>query len=264
MQETGLLAVLKSKVLTGKANKKYEEKFDKLNKFYYTKKNSSMEYPSYYTRPFHGYDTGNLNWLAATEGEAATLSMAVNYWKGTDPITTEQWLRNNITANIQNYIDTYDASPVGKMVDVGSSIGISTEYLFRGFPNCTSAEGIDLSPFFVAVASYRAEKEELPIEYYHQNAEHASIKEPADLIVCTFILHEVPAQASMKILAHLKTLLKPGGTLAVVDLDPQKVQNNMVVDTFRKWSFEVTEPHIYEYYNSNMSYWFESIGMEHV
>ena len=33
---------------------------------------SEVKYPAYYTRPFHGYDQGNLNWLAACELEAST------------------------------------------------------------------------------------------------------------------------------------------------------------------------------------------------
>ena len=33
-------------------------------------------YPDYYLMPFHAYDEGNLNWLAAAEAESATYAMA--------------------------------------------------------------------------------------------------------------------------------------------------------------------------------------------
>lgn len=36
-----------------------------------------MIYPSYYTKEFHAYDEGNLNWQAANECESATMSMAL-------------------------------------------------------------------------------------------------------------------------------------------------------------------------------------------
>jgi hypothetical protein len=34
--------------------------------------NKGMAYPSYYLKPFHGYDEGNMNWQAAFEVEPAT------------------------------------------------------------------------------------------------------------------------------------------------------------------------------------------------
>lgn len=37
----------------------------------------SVDYPSYYVQPFHGYDEGNLSWRAAHELEAATQSMCL-------------------------------------------------------------------------------------------------------------------------------------------------------------------------------------------
>jgi len=73
------------------------------------------------------------------------------------------------------------------------------------------------------------------------------------LIVCNFILHEVPKVPTNKILKKLSALLNKNGILAVVDLDPTKVRDNLIVSTFRKWAFEVTEPHIYEYYQTNMT-----------
>src|SRR6056300_606232 len=112
---------------------RYQKDLDKLEDIYNIKKNSSITYPSYYTRPFHGYDDGNLNWLAALEGEAATLSMAVNYWKNNNPQLTEQWLRYNISDNIKEYIRDVNGNKPEYILDVGSSVGISTEYLYKSF-----------------------------------------------------------------------------------------------------------------------------------
>ena len=241
---------------------RYEKELDKLRDIYEQVNNKSIEYPSYYTRPFHGYDDGNLNWLAALEGEAATLSMAVNYWKGNNPETTEEWLRCNVTKNIQEYIDNFSANPALSILDVGCSIGVSTEYLYNSFPKCKSISGLDLSPYFVSLANYRANDLRLPIKYYHQNAETPNINERFDLIVCNFILHEVPRLPTERILNSLTNLLNKGGVLAIVDLDPTKVKNNMIVDTFRKWAFEVTEPHIYEYYQTNMTDLMDKVGLK--
>lgn len=232
---------------------RYQQELDQLEMIYKMKNNQSMIYPFYYTRPFHGYDDGNLNWLAALEGEAATLSMAVNYWKNNDPVVTEKWLRNNVTQNIQNYITTYGTNKPLSILDVGSSVGISTEYLYKTIPECRKMYGLDLSPYFVSLATFRAQQERLPITYVHQNAETPSFDEKFDLIVCNFILHEIPKVPTNKILKELTALLNENGVLAVVDLDSTKVRDNLIVSTFRKWAFEVTEPHIYEYYQTNMT-----------
>ena len=242
----------------------YKNELHQLEDIYSQTNNKSIEYPAYYTRPFHGYDTGNLNWLAALEGEAATLSMAVNYWKGNDPMTTELWLRNNVSQNIQSFIEDQDALDPTSILDIGCSVGISTEYLYKSFPKTKNMAGLDLSPYFISLANYRAQSESLPIQYYHQNAETPSFTEKFDLIVCNFILHEVPKEPTVRILESLKELLSDNGTLAVVDLDPTKVQDNLIVNNFRKWAFEVTEPHIYEYYQSNMVDLLESVGFSNV
>ena len=243
---------------------RYQQDLNKLEYIYNIKKNNSIVYPTYYTRPFHGYDDGNLNWLAAVEGEAATLSMAVNYWKNNDPVLTEQWLRYNISNNIKDYIRLSNANEPKHVLDVGSSIGISTEYLYKAFGRFSKVEGLDLSPYFVALATYRANEENLPLYYYHQNAETPETKHTYDLIVCNFILHEVPLEPTKKIIKSLYELLNDGGVIAVVDLDPTKVKNNLIVNTFRKWAFEVTEPHIYEYYNTDMSNLLINEGFNHV
>ena len=145
---------------------RYQNDLNKLTDIYEQVNNKSIEYPLYYTRPFHGYNKGNLNWLAAMEGEAATLSMAVNYWKGNDPETTEKWLRYNITQNIQQYIDNFSANSASSILDVGCSIGISTEYMYNSFPKCKTISGLDLSPYFISLANYRAKELCLPIKYY--------------------------------------------------------------------------------------------------
>lgn len=244
----------------------YEKDNSKLIEIFNNINNNSIIYPSYYTRPFHGYDEGNLNWLAAYEGEAATLSMAVNYWKNVDPITTEKWLRYNISNNIKNYIKNYhiDKNSIESILDVGCSIGISTEYLYYTFPECENINGIDLSPYFISIASYRGNKYSYPINYYHQKAEEPQFINKFDLIVCNFLLHEVPKQDTEKILNSLYTLLNNNGVLAIVDLDPKNVKDNLIVNNFRKWAFEVTEPHIYEYYNSNMTLLLKSSGLKNV
>ena len=229
-------------------------KMNFLEYMYKNIENDKIKYPEYYIKPFHGYDKGNLNWNAALEGDAATLSIAVNYWKNNDPHLSEQWLRYNITKNIDNYYKNLKLPTFNKVLDVGCSIGVSTEYISKSYPDVKDITGIDLSPYFLAIATFNSVEKNLPIKYYHRLAENTQFDDSSyDFIICNFLLHEVPTESTKLIINELHRILKPNGVLAIVDLDPKNVQNKLIVSAFRKWAFEVTEPHISDYYDMDLN-----------
>ena len=217
--------------------------------------NTSICYPEYFLQPFHGYDEGNMNWEAAQENEAAALSMCANYWKDISAIDSEKWVRNNVSMNIKKYLSNVKKQiNIENILDVGCSGGISTEYIKRGFPNAVNIYGLDLSPYFVSVGAFRSKQQKTNINYVHENAESTSFSDNSfDLIICNFLFHEVPPNATMKIINELYRILNFNGIIAVVDLDPEIIRGDAILSQFRRWAFEVTEPHIYNYYKSNMS-----------
>lgn len=215
--------------------------------------NLDIRYPDYYTKPFHGYDRGNLNWQAAFEAEAATLSISSNYWKGVDPYTSEQWLRHNITKRIDYYRSLHDIDTPKNILDIGCSTGISTEFLRNQYKSSTMW-GVDLSPYFLAVAKHRNDRDERDINYVHANAEKLPFSDNSmDMITLHFVLHEVPQDPTYQILQEAYRVLKPEGTIFIIDLEPEKLQQTLSTSRFRRWAFEVTEPHIYPYYKNSMS-----------
>jgi len=239
--------------------------FNYLKYIFNNVENKNIIYPDYYKKPFHGYDDGNLNWDAALEGDAATLSIAVNYWKNNDPHESEKWLRNNITENINSYYKKHNVSEIKDILDVGCSVGVSSEYLYNSYKNVNSITGIDLSPYFLSISILKAIQKNLPINYYHKMAESTKFEDCSyDFIVCNFLLHEVPYESSKLIINELYRILKPGGVLAIVDLDPKNVKNKLIVSEFRKWAFEVTEPHISEYYKTDLSELLKNNNFENV
>ena len=58
----------------------------------------AVQYPEYYVQPFHAYEEGNLNWLAAFEVESATYSMALRTFpgQGLSPDQAQRRLRDGI------------------------------------------------------------------------------------------------------------------------------------------------------------------------
>ena len=189
------------------------------------------------------------------EGEAASLSMCVNYWRSDrhrEPQVTESWVRGNTTARLSAYLDERGFGMPRSMLDVGASVGVSTQFLHEAFPR-SEVTGLDLSPYFVAMATYRARENNLPIRYIHANAEHTGLPSGSvDVITVNYMLHEVPTEATKRILSELHRVLRPGGVILICDLDGDKVRDNFVVSSFRKWAFEVTEPHIYQYYQNDL------------
>ena len=224
----------------------------------------TMTYPEYYKQPFHGYDSGNLNWLAAVEGEPATLSIALNYWKEMNvaPVVSQDWLRYNITSNIKNFLqrNTSSINYPKEILDIGCSVGISSEFLYKSFIH-SNITGIDLSPFFVSMAKLRAEELKIPIRYYHQNAENTQFQSNTfDLVTCNFLMHELPEDATKNILDEIHDKIKSGGVIAITDLTPATLKNDLFVSQFRRWAFEVTEPHIYGYYKRDMTLLLQEAG----
>lgn len=227
--------------------------------------NNFLYYPDYYKKPFHGYDNGNLNWDAAFEGVGATLSMSSNYWIDINPKQSHSWLRNNYTNNIKDYYSNLNKSTDSlNILDVGCSVGISTESLYRKLkPN--KITGIDLSPFFIAISKFRASKQNLPIIYEHNNAEYLPFKNKNFNLICAqFLFHEVPKDASLNILKECYRTLENDGVISIIDLDPYNLIDNPFFKFFRKMLFEVTEPHIKEYYKTNMTELLIDVGFKNV
>jgi ubiquinone/menaquinone biosynthesis C-methylase UbiE len=251
-------------------NEMYQENVDaheNIEKLKIEAENVDIEYPDYFLKPFHGYDDGNMNWKAAQEGEAATLSISTGYWKDVDPYTSQEWMRENITENVKNYIEDVNGIIHGfpsNALDVGCSVGISSEYLHKSYPE-TVISGIDLSPYFIGQAKYRASKLDLHINYLHENAEKTSFPSNFfDLIVCSFVLHELPEDATKNVVNELHRILSHNGIIAIIDMDPSYLDKQLNNNIFRKWAFESTEPHIYNYYLRDTKSMLNNVGFKSV
>lgn len=86
----------------------------------------SLPYPSYYTKPFHGYDEGNLNWLAAFEVEPATQVMALRVWKAEEltPLAAQTRLRRGIFDGIRSFAAAHGLEQEPRdILDIGCSVG---------------------------------------------------------------------------------------------------------------------------------------------
>jgi len=145
------------------------------------------------------------------------------------------------------------------LLDMGCSGGFSTFEMAKAFPGVDTT-GIDLSPHFLAVAS----KTYPQLNFKHRLAEDTKFEDESfDVVTLNFLLHECPKASSEAILSEAFRVLKPGGVLAVLDVDPRRL---LELPPLRRWAFQVTEPWCKEgeYYNLEPTEYLSGIGFEDV
>lgn len=205
-------------------------------------------YPEYYTQEFHAYDEGNLNWMAACECESATMAMALRVYPNDELTAIEA--QDKLRASILGPITAYLGRQPNKVLDIGCSVGVSTFYLAKQYPEATVIDGIDLCPHFLAVAKHKqkltldvaqgdvrgldgtgyaledvrqlAESSVSRIRWIHGNAEATCLPDNEyDIVPATFVFHELPSLASSTIIEEMYRITAPGGVVAITDNDPR-------------------------------------------
>uniref|UniRef100_A0A0E0M615 Methyltransferase domain-containing protein n=1 Tax=Oryza punctata TaxID=4537 RepID=A0A0E0M615_ORYPU len=204
----------------------------------------NLVYPDYYLSPFHAYDEGNLSWLAAAEAEPATMSIAKRAIPDAGSIEeANQIVRGNWLNAIEEHHLKYSGNcQINDILDIGCSVGVSTRYLAEKFPSA-KAVGLDLSPYFLAVAAHKEEKlsRQNPIRWVHANGEATGLPSNSfDLVSLAYVCHECPARAITGLVNEAFRLLRPGGTIALTD----NSELSPVLFTLMK----STEPFLDEYY----------------
>ncbi|CAM8951674.1 hypothetical protein QQ045_017060 [Rhodiola kirilowii] len=215
----------------------------------------SLVYPDYYLNPFHAYDEGNLSWLAAAEAEVATRSMvrrAIPNASSEDEAT--EIVRGNWLLAIEQHHLKYSGSPINDILDIGCSVGVSARFLADKFPSAKIV-GLDLSPYFLAVAQFKEKQREPrknPISWIHAKGEDTGLPSNSfDALSIAFVLHECPNTAIVALMKEAFRLLRPAGTIAIVDNSPKsKILQELppVLFTLMK----STEPFLDEYYLTDL------------
>src|SRR6478672_11889501 len=209
-------------------------------------KNPELVYPDYYVRSFHAYEEGNLGWEPAWEVEVAAQAVHARIWPDAGAQGDAQ-LR-------QSYHDVLKpalAEMPQDILDLGCSVGMSTLALQALYPEA-KITGVDLSPYFLAVARYRAQERSTNIHWVHAAAESTGLPDASYDLVSTFLmLHELPQSATKQILSEARRLLRPNGYLAIMDMNP----NSEIFSKMPPYILTLlksTEPYLDEYFSLNI------------
>ncbi len=204
--------------------------------------NPQLSYPDYYLRSFHAYENGNLNWQAAFEVESAAYAVHAKIWPDTEA-QGDPKLR-------QSYHDILSSSihcEPQDILDLGCSVGMSTFALQFVYPDAKII-GLDLSPYFLAVAHYRTQQRQTKINWVHAAAECTGLPDASvDLISSFLMFHELPQSATQQIFAEARRLLRPGGHLAIMDMNPKSAIYKKM-PPYILTLLKSTEPYLDEYF----------------
>lgn len=208
--------------------------------------NPDLKYPEYYTTSFHAYDEGNLTWKAAWEVESASRAVHAQIWSKGD-VKGDSMLRQSYSQAIKDNLDLVPQN----ILDLGCGAGMSTFALQEIYP-LAKLTGVDLSPYFLAVAKYRSQQNNKNIKWVHAAAENTNLPENSfDFVSACLVFHELPTAAAEAIINHAFRLLSPGGYLAIMDMNPQS-EVFLKMPPYILTLLKSTEPYLDKYFNLDL------------
>lgn len=216
----------------------------------------NLTYPQYYLKPFHAYEEGNLSWQCAWEVEPASYAVHSGIWPDAGA-QGDAKLRQCYHDALKKQLSL----PPQDILDLGCSVGLSTFALQEIYPEA-KVTGVDLSPYFLAVAQYNSEQRHATVTWKHAAAESTGLADASlDLVSACLLFHELPQDAAKAIFTEAKRLLRPGGHFAVMDMNPRS-QVYAQMPPYILTLLKSTEPYLDKYFTLDIEQALIEAGFE--
>jgi ubiquinone/menaquinone biosynthesis C-methylase UbiE len=213
--------------------------------------NPDLVYPDYYVTSFHAYEEGNLGWEPAMEVEVAAYAVHSRVWGSQEIAEGDARLRQSYHDLLKQTLST----PPQRILDLGCSVGMSTFALQATFPEA-EIMGLDLSPYFLAIAQYQTPRKQAGThrpQWRHAAAEATGLPDQSvDLVSAHLMFHELPQSAAIAIFQEARRVLRPGGHLAIMDMNPQsEIYGKM--PPYILTLLKSTEPYLDQYFSLDIA-----------
>ena len=209
--------------------------------------NPQLKYPDYYCCSFHAYDRGNLSWEAAWEVEVAAHAVHAGIWQDVGAAGDPR-----LRSSYHNILTSQIAVAPKDILDLGCSVGMSTFALQALYPQA-KITGLDLSPYFLAVADYNSQASNAEINWVHAAGEATGLPDASfDLVSIFLVCHELPQSATRQIFHEVRRLLRPGGHLTIMDMNPQS-EIYAKMPPYILTLLKSTEPYLDEYFSLDIA-----------
>ncbi|KAG5176066.1 S-adenosyl-L-methionine-dependent methyltransferase [Tribonema minus] len=158
--------------------------------------------------------------------------------------------------------------------DLTSSVNFKPINFILNFNFTPRLAGVDLSPHMLSVARHQlATRPDLTaraaprrIDYVYAAAEATGLPDAsADLVCLCLVAHELPQGATRAILAEARRVLRRGGALAFMDMDPlSPAFQRMATNPMAFAGFKSTEPFLLDYVSLDFKAALAETGFERV
>lgn len=218
-----------------------------------------LHIPANYQAAFHGYDAGHLCWEAAFEFEVASQAVHSSLYPEAGA-SSDQALRTGYHDALLAALPQTPAT----ILDLHCTVGLGCFALHRTFPEA-EVSGLDFSPHYLAVARHHdAQRQGGVSQWHHALPEDTGLATGSfDLVSAFLLLHEMPQDTTRRILREARRLLRPGGSLAVMDMNPE-CSAYQTMPAAIMTLLKSTEPYLDAYFSFDLTRELEAAGFDQV
>lgn len=151
---------------------------------------------------------------------------------------------------------------VQRILDLGCSAGASTVQLKALHPQA-EVHGIDLSAPMVRYAHVRAMQQGADVHFHQMNAAQLDFPDNHfDMVLAMLIYHETPVEVARQSLKEALRVLRPGGTLTVLDFSGDRTRDVYIMLFAELDGVDNGEPFIPPFVRSNIEDVIKEVGFE--